>query len=208
MKMREMCDLLGVSAPAVRLYEKYGAIHSFRLEENGYRYYYFEDIGPAIHTRTLRKLGFSLPEAARLTNGVTLEELGRAMDENAGELELAIRRQQAILAYCRQIKRVAAYCEEHLHQYQECTRPPLRFLPCEKNGGIRRDREGRALLQQSKERAAKAAAAELEKAEAAAAKRREEILARADKDCEELKKEARSHMGKATQAILGRVVGN
>ena len=42
----------------------------------------------------------------------------------------------------------------------------------------------------------------------AAAKRREEILAQADKDCEALKKEAGSHMGKATQAILGRVVGN
>ena len=70
------------------------------------------------------------------------------------------------------------------------------------------EREGRALLQQGRERAAKAAAAEMEKAEAAAAKRREEILAQADKDCEALKKEAGSHMGKATQAILGRVVGN
>ena len=56
--------------------------------------------------------------------------------------------------------------------------------------------------------AAKAAAAEMEKAEAAAAKRREEILAQADRDCEALKKEAGSRMGKAAQAILGRVVGN
>ena len=70
------------------------------------------------------------------------------------------------------------------------------------------EREGRALLQQGKEQAAKAAAAEMEKAEAAAAKRREEILAKAERDCEALKKEAGSRMGKATQAILGRVVGN
>ena len=70
------------------------------------------------------------------------------------------------------------------------------------------EREGRALLQQGKEQAAKAAAAEMEKAESAAAKRREEILAQADKDCAALKKEAGSRMGKATQAILGRVVGN
>ena len=48
----------------------------------------------------------------------------------------------------------------------------------------------------------------MEKAESAAAKRREEILAQADKDCAALKKEAESRMGKATQAILGRVVGN
>ena len=70
------------------------------------------------------------------------------------------------------------------------------------------EREGRALLQQGKERAAKAAAAEMEKAEAAAAKRREEILAKAERDCEALKKEAGARMGKASQAILGRVVGN
>lgn len=70
------------------------------------------------------------------------------------------------------------------------------------------EREGRALLQQGREQAAKAAAAEMEKAEAAAAKRREEILAQAERDCEALKKEAGSRMGKATQAILGRVVGN
>lgn len=70
------------------------------------------------------------------------------------------------------------------------------------------EREGLSLLQQGKEQAAKAAAAEMEKAEAAAAKRREEILAQAERDCEALKKEAGSRMGKATQAILGRVVGN
>ena len=64
------------------------------------------------------------------------------------------------------------------------------------------------LLQQGKEQAAKAAAAELEKAEEGAAKRREQILAQAEKDCEALKKEAGSRMGKATKAILGRVVGN
>ncbi len=70
------------------------------------------------------------------------------------------------------------------------------------------EREGRALLQKGGEEAAKAAAAEMEKAEAAAAKRREEILAQAERDCAALKKEAGSRMDKATQAILGRVVGN
>ena len=68
--------------------------------------------------------------------------------------------------------------------------------------------EGAGADETTGEEAAKAAAAEMEKAEAAAAKRREEILAQADRDCEALKKEAGSRMGKAAQAILGRVVGN
>ena len=146
MKMQEMCDLLGVSAQVIRLYEKYGAIHSFKLEENGYRYYYFEDVGPAIYTRTLRKMGVPLPEAARLVNGTTLEQLKQVMDENAAEVERTIRREQAILEHCRQMKQVAAYCETHLHQYGKCTRPPLWFLPCEQEGKLRQDKAGRALL--------------------------------------------------------------
>ena len=51
------------------------------------------------------------------------------------------------------------------------------------------EREGRALLQEGKEKA-----------------RRKEILAQAEKDCEKLKKDARTRMDKAAQAILGRVV--
>lgn len=68
------------------------------------------------------------------------------------------------------------------------------------------EKEGRTLLQQGREQAAKAAGAELEKAEAAAAVRREEILAQAAKECEKLKKDAGARMEQAAQAILGRVV--
>lgn len=69
------------------------------------------------------------------------------------------------------------------------------------------ERDGRAMLQKGKDDAAKTAAAELKKAEEEAAKRRTSILAQAKKDCESLKKQAGSRMDKATQAILGRVVG-
>ncbi len=69
------------------------------------------------------------------------------------------------------------------------------------------ERDGRALIQKGKDEAAKAAAAEMKKAEDEAAKRRAGILDQAEKDCEALKKQAGSRMDKATQAILGRVVG-
>ena len=69
------------------------------------------------------------------------------------------------------------------------------------------EREGRALLQKGREESAKSAAAEMKKAEEEAAKRRDDILRQAEKDCEALKKQAGSRMDKATQAILGRVVG-
>ena len=68
------------------------------------------------------------------------------------------------------------------------------------------EREGRALLQQGREKSAGEAAAALRKAEEQAAGRRDEILAQAAKDCEKLKADAGARMDKAAQAILGRVV--
>ena len=68
------------------------------------------------------------------------------------------------------------------------------------------EREGRALLQEGKEKAAAAAAAAMKQAEGQAEERRKEILAQAEKDCEKLKKDARTRMDKAAQAIIGRVV--
>lgn len=68
------------------------------------------------------------------------------------------------------------------------------------------EREGRVLLQQGKDKAARAAAAAMKEAEEAAAVRRQELLAQAAKDCDHLKAGAEKRMDEATRAILGRVV--
>ena len=68
------------------------------------------------------------------------------------------------------------------------------------------ERDGKALLQQGRDAAAKAEAEALRKAEEAAAGRREAILAGAAKDCQALKDAAFVRMDQAAQAILERVV--
>ena len=68
------------------------------------------------------------------------------------------------------------------------------------------EREGRALLQQGKEKAAAAAADAMRRAEEQAASRRDQILAQAEEDCKKLRADASARMDKAAQAILGRVV--
>ena len=68
------------------------------------------------------------------------------------------------------------------------------------------EREGRALLEQGKEKAAAAAAAAMRQAEEQAAALRDQILDQAEKDCKKLKADASARMDKAAQAILGRVV--
>jgi len=68
------------------------------------------------------------------------------------------------------------------------------------------EREGRALLEQGKEDAAKKAAAEMTAAEGKAAKRREEILAAAGEDCASLSAGADAFMAQAVKMIVERVV--
>lgn len=68
------------------------------------------------------------------------------------------------------------------------------------------EREGRALLQQGREKAAAAAADAMRRAEEQAAVLRDQILAQAEKDCNQLRADASARMDKAAQAILGRVV--
>lgn len=68
------------------------------------------------------------------------------------------------------------------------------------------EREGRALLNAGREKAAAASAEAMKAADGKAAGRREEILAQSAKDCQKLKADASARMDKAVQAILGRVV--
>ncbi len=70
------------------------------------------------------------------------------------------------------------------------------------------EREGREALKRGREQSEKAAAQAMREAEAKAAQRRIEIISQAEKDCEALKKAARSRMGKAAEAIVRRVVEN
>ncbi len=133
-KMNEMCDLLGITPQAIRLYEKHKAIHSFKYEGNGYRYYYFEDIGPAVSVRHLRKFGFSLEQASRLVQGNDVETLVNSLEEQQNKIEREIIFQQAMLKRCGRLKEMLPKCLSNVHIYSECIRPAMYFLPCEKNG--------------------------------------------------------------------------
>ena len=68
------------------------------------------------------------------------------------------------------------------------------------------ERAGRTLLDQGREEAVKAAAAELTAAEETAAKRREEILSAAGEDCKILSDNADAFMAMAVKMIVERVV--
>jgi len=68
------------------------------------------------------------------------------------------------------------------------------------------EREGRMLLEQSREAAAGQAAAAMAAAEARAAKRRDEILSAAEDDCKTISDGADAFMAQAVNKIVERVV--
>lgn len=135
LKMSEMCDLLGVSAQGIRMYEKHGAIHSFKLEENGYRYYYFEDIGPAVQMRSMRKFGIPLSECSKACTGQSLTELEGSLKDCRKRLEENIRYEQAMLKKIDQMTEAAAWSVEHVHEFKEFApeleREEIKYLPKE-----------------------------------------------------------------------------
>lgn len=146
LKMNEMCDLLGISPQAIRLYEKYEAIHSFKYEGNGYRYYYFEDIGPAIQVRCFRKLGLPLADASRLCKASKPEEVTKSLAAYQEELKWNIRYQQALLEKCEEMEKAVDWAVCNLHQFKKCKRPAMYHLLCEKDGEILKGRAERKLI--------------------------------------------------------------
>lgn len=146
LKMNEMCDLLGISAQGIRLYEKHGVLHSFKYEGNGYRYYYFEDIAPAIQVRNLRKFGMPLAECSTGHSGQKIEELEDSLTVCRQKLEENICYEQALLKAIDEMAKAAKWAVSHLHEFKECMRPAMYYLLCEKDNGLLNDRASRKLI--------------------------------------------------------------
>lgn len=146
LKMSEMSDLLGVSAQGIRLYEKNGALQSFKNENNGYRYYYFEDIAPAVQMRSMRKMGVPMADCVSDRSGQKLSEMKGSLAACQRQLEANIRYETALLTVISRTAAAAEWALTHLYEFGECTRPAMYHLLCEKDGKVLPDRAGRELI--------------------------------------------------------------
>lgn len=97
MKMSEICDLIGISPQGVRLYEKNNAIESFKWDGNGYRYYYFENLGPMIGLRSYRNLDIPLKKSAELCKGATDDKIKETLLKREREILYEIKMKEALL---------------------------------------------------------------------------------------------------------------
>lgn len=76
--IHQVSELLGISADAIRLYEKSGLVSSIRSETNGYRYYEAEQIHRIMGISLYRKLDVSIPEIKRIAK---ISDFSHMIDE-------------------------------------------------------------------------------------------------------------------------------
>ena len=78
-KTQQVADLLGLSAEALKNYERSGIVHPVRDRSSGYRQFSYMDICLLIRVKMYRQFGFSLKEIEALINDsdldLTLEHL-------------------------------------------------------------------------------------------------------------------------------------
>ena len=124
-RIGEIAKMLGVSAEAVRYFEKIGLIHPTRDEESGYRLYEVGEHNILMRARGYSRFGFTLAEAAELIANGDLADLTAALKGREAPLKESIRQQMLLLRCLKRrrehLDRVCALGE----RFRVETSPPL-----------------------------------------------------------------------------------
>ena len=103
--IHEVAALLGISADAIRLYEKEGLVHPTRNPGNGYRYYNFQEIQRVMGISLYRQLGIGINKIRQLVQQQSFDEVegqfDRLIEENEREI-LVLRTRVEKMKYMKQ----------------------------------------------------------------------------------------------------------
>lgn len=103
--IHSVAELLGVSADAIRLYEKEGLVKPLRDEKNGYRYYENEQIHRIMGIHLYRQIDVGLSQIKRMFGIDTFDglesEFDRLIDSNEAQIE-QLRRKSDKLRFMKQ----------------------------------------------------------------------------------------------------------
>lgn len=103
--IHSVAELLGISADAIRLYEKEGLVKPLRDEKNGYRYYENEQIHRIMGIHLYRQIDVGLSQIKRMFGIDTFDglesEFDRLIDSNEARIE-QLRRKTDKLRFMKQ----------------------------------------------------------------------------------------------------------
>lgn len=137
--IHEIAALYGVSADALRYYERLGLIRP-RRAPNGYRLYSLRDIYRLTILRDLRELGFSMERIGQYLRGLSVENTLALLGEEEALVRRQLRRlrqsERAIRARARMLAASRDCAVGEVAFEQLCARPCVRL-----NADITRDEE-------------------------------------------------------------------
>lgn len=110
--IHEVATLLGISADAIRLYEKEGLVHPARNRDNGYRYYDFQEIQRVMGVSLYRQLGIGIDRIRQLAQHQSFDGMKSQFDYLIEENE------KEILALQTRVEKMK-YMKQHLMRLQE-----------------------------------------------------------------------------------------
>ena len=137
--------IVGISAEAVRLYEKKGVVVPKRNSDNGYRSFHTLDVGTLLRCRTYAQMGFSLDETAKLINGTSVEDVHALLSRQADAMEREMERKRRTLNRVHDLNRQILACEKEAGTFRIEAHPGIFQLDYRHNDVILDDEARMAL---------------------------------------------------------------
>lgn len=109
---------MGLSDEGVRMYERYGLLHSDKDAQNNYRSFDIMDMTMLLYSQVYRESGFTLRETQKLANSCTLEEIHTAYQERCEAQRKALEREQLRL---RRVMEITEDIKSVRMQYGQCS---------------------------------------------------------------------------------------
>ena len=126
--IHEIAKLLGISADAIRLYEKEGLVTPVHDPQNGYRYYETLDIQRIMGIYLYRQLDVSLAEIKDLLTASSITEVSDSFSSLILNTESEIERLQKKLEKIRFMKQHLENLNQGFHTYHILDLPDLYLL--------------------------------------------------------------------------------
>lgn len=126
--IHEIAKLLGISADAIRLYEKEGLVTPVHDPQNGYRYYETLDIQRIMGIYLYRQLDVSLAEIKDLLTASSITEVSGSFSSLILNTESEIERLQKKLEKIRFMKQHLENLNQGFHTYHILDLPDLYLL--------------------------------------------------------------------------------
>lgn len=137
----KVSKIVGISAEAVRLYEKKGVVHPQRNAKNGYRSFHTLDIGTLIRCRTYAQMGLSLNDTAEMINNADVGDVYNRIREQEAVMENNLEMQSRALRRIHDLNEQIHKCQEEENTFRVETHPGLYHLDYRHNTLILDDEE-------------------------------------------------------------------